>query len=235
MNVLVGVRQLVDLPCALVQADVVGDVGEAGERVGDVQTESLLLELEVAFLGTVLARPCIGSSPVHHQVAEKVLSAEREVHGLLEFETGVVPVMSACLGLNLRFRLVVGSLLQVLVGDGVAVFPVVTPVVDTLEEEFVVGVDIIVEREGVTLALTGDVVLSRFGTGQELLPIVVEVILELHIVRTDGCVLVGDGSHDAQPVVEEAVAVGQSEVQLRVLADPVVAAAECGVEGTFVG
>ena len=175
---------------------------------------------------TFLAGLRVGGFPVELQAAEEVVTAQGVVHGALALQAGVALVWAA----GLAFVDDVVVLVVPLVGGAVAVFPVVAVVEDALEVDFVVGVDFPVESEGVALALAGDVVLAHLVFVDVHVVVVIALVGHLDVVAAGGVVLVGGGQHEAQLVVEEAVAVAEAEVQAQRVAHPVVAAADGGGE-----
>ena len=68
-------------------------------------------------------------------------------------------------------------------------------VVDTLQGQSVIRVDVVVESQGVALALTGHVVLAFLRFHHDYFTFFVDVIFKLHIVRSYWCVLIGDSGH----------------------------------------
>ncbi len=98
-----------------------------------------------------------------------------------------------------------------------------------------VDVRFVVQGERIALPFARHVVLPYLGFLQHYAAVVVHGILELGIVRTAGSILVRARNHHTQLVVEEAVAVGQPQVELCVLADGVVATACRGTEDAAVG
>ena len=205
-------------------------VGLASAFILHVDGHVLLLDGEIALVGAVFAGTRVRGHPVHLQaVPQQVVAAEGEVHRLLQLEARAAVVLRAGLGLYLGLHLA-GSVGQVLVANAVAVLPVVAAVVDTVEVYLVVGVEVVVHRERVALALARHIVLAHLCVGEDYVAVVVEVVLELGVVRTGRRVLVRYGGHYAELVVEEAVAPRSAEVELHLVADPVVARAGRNVE-----
>ena len=156
-----------------------------------------------------------------------MLPIQSEIHGLLQFQTGVPVVHVPALGLDFGLHFI--RLVQILERNAVAVFPIVATVIDTFERQFVVGIDIVIQRQRVALTLTGHIVLARLSIGQEhFAGFLVAVVFKFHIVRTDRRVLVRSSHHDTELVLEETVAIGQAQVQLRLVADHIVTASHRG-------
>ena len=163
-----------------------------------------------------------------------MVAAEGEVHRLLQFEARAAVVVRTGLGLDFGFHFA-GAVGQVLIAYAVAVLPVVAAVVDAVEVDFVVRVEVVVHGERVALAFARYVVLAHFGVCEDYVAVVVEVVFELGVVRAGRRVLVRHGGHDAELVIEEPVAPCRAEVELELVANPVVARSRRYVEHAAVG
>ena len=224
-DVLVGVGELVQLPAIVIQV---------GQRTADVRTlatcvydvigvvQVAVFIGSVTLVGSLLRGAGVAARPVYLELAQVVLSVQGEVHGLLQFQSPVLVVAGACLGLHFHL-LLAGIVVQVFVFQAKSVLPVAAAVVDALEGYLVQRIELVVQGQRVALPLAGDVVLPYFRLLQLQLPVVVLLILEFRVVGTSRSVLVGEGCHDTQLVVEEAVAPCGAQVPLRFLADPAVA------------
>lgn len=96
-------------------------------------------------------------------------------------------------------------------------------------------VDVPVEGGRVALAFAGDVVLAHLIVGDaEFSGFYVLVPYKFDVIRAGGGVLIGSGKNESQFVVEETVAIGETQVQLRFVANPVVACSGSGTDEAFI-
>ena len=95
-----------------------------------------------------------------------------------------------------------------------------------------VGIDCPVECGRITLALARHVVLADLVVGEGYFTrFDVLVPNKLHVVRSTRCVLVRGRDYQAQSVVEEALSVSETQVELCLVAHPVIArTGGCGDE-----
>ena len=206
----------------------------------DIEADRVLLvafQTDVPLVGTLLRGAGVVEAPLDAEPAEVMLSREGDVGGLLAFEACGFRVGRSAFGLAAqvgRGRTVrLGR--DVLVGQAVAILPVVAAVVHAAEFDLVILVEFPVERERVALALAVHVVLPDL----ELVDISVAglVLLPggLDVVRTDRVVVVGERRHDAQPVLEEARAPTCRSVEGDTLRNGVVADSGRSGSGLAIG
>jgi len=230
--------QLEAVVVVLVQQDVLSVYGRhvraANVAPVGVHGHAFLLEGQVAFVRAFFTGLCVGCFPVELQLPEKVLAAQGEVHCALAFQAGIALVGAARLGFVDHF-VFIGCFVVPFVGVAVAVFPVVAVVEDTLEVNLVIGVDFPVQGQRIALAFAGDVVLAHFVFVEHHLAVFVPFVSHLHVVASCGIVLIRGRYHQAQLVVEEAVAVREAQVQGRLAAHPVVSRTGRSGDGALVG
>ena len=191
--------------------------------VTQIHIEFLFFQLivDVTFVGTFFAGFGVVNTPSCIQFAEEMLTAEGKVHGTLAFQTGVAVIGRAAFGLYTHGTFVVNRTVFVAIvilfqvdtfhGEAVTVFPIIAIIEDTFKGEFVVFVNIPVEGGGITLTLSGDVVLTNLVVGDaEFSGFYIFVPYKFNIVRTGRRVLVRSGKHDSQFVVEETVTISKS-------------------------
>ena len=174
-----------------------------------------------------------------------MLAAEGEVHRALTFQTGVAVVGCAAFGLHAHGAFVVDGTIFVAIVvffqidtfhvEAVTVFPVVTVVEDAFESQLVVLVDVPVQCGGVTLTFAGDVVLAHLIVGDaEFSGFYILVPYKFNVIRAGGGVLIGSGKNESQFVVEETVAISETQIQLCLVANPVVARSGSGADEAFI-
>ena len=215
--------------------------------IAQIHSELLFLQLivDVAFVGTFFAGFGVVYAPLRVQFAEEVLAAEGEVHCALTFQTGIAVVGRAAFGLHAHGAFVVDGTIFVAVVvffqvdtfhvEAVTVFPVVAVVEDAFESQLVVFVDVPVQCGGVALSFAGDVVLAHLIVGDtEFSGFYILVPYKFDVIRAGGGVLIGSGKNESQFVVEEAVAIGETQVQLRFVTNPVVARSGGGTDEAFI-
>ena len=165
--------------------------------VAQVHIEFLFLELEidVAFVGAFFAGFGVTCVPVHGERSEEMFAAEGEVHRALAFQTGIAVI--GCSGFGLYAYGGAAVCFKVFQIGTVTVFPVVTVVEDTLESQFVVGVDVPVQGCGVTLPFSGYVVLAYLIVVDICFAIFALFPCKLGVVRPGRRVLVGGRYHQS--------------------------------------
>ncbi|CCY56419.1 unknown [Bacteroides eggerthii CAG:109] len=177
-----------------------GTVFGSGKRlafIAQVYIELLFLELEVdvAFVGTFFAGFGITGVPVHGERTEKMFASEGKIHGSLAFQACIAVI--GCSGFGLYAYGGAAVCFKVFQIGTVTVFPVVTVVEDTLESQFVVGVDVPVQGCGVTLPFSGYVVLAYLIVVDICFAIFALFPCKLGVVRPGRRVLVGGRYHQS--------------------------------------
>ena len=147
-----------------------------------------------------------------------MFTIESEVHCLLSLKTCTLIVVRTSLCLD-NHALVACIRVEFLVADTIAVFPVVTTVVYTLERYFVQWVELVVECERIALALTGYIILTHLSLFELHFALLLH-IFKLGIIRTAWSILIRGTCHDTEFVVEEAVAPCSTNVPLRFTRNP---------------
>ena len=177
------------------------------------------LESNVAFVGSPLRSLGVREVPVQEGRPKQVFTVQREVHGTLAFQAGILP--RAGFGFKHHF-LCQAIFIQILQVLAEAVFPVVPMVVNTFETDAMVQVELVIQRQGVTLAFALHKILAHLVIHHIIVTIIILGPLKLGIVRTDGIVLVRSGKNQSQLVVKEVVAVCESHICLHAVGNQVV-------------
>ena len=84
------------------------------------------------------------------------------------------------------------------------------------------------------MAFTCHVVLAFLCFYHYYFSFLIHIVFKFYIIRTYRSILIRNGCHHSQFVVEEAVAISETQVQLGFLANPVVSGSCCGTDGSFI-
>ncbi|CDC96603.1 unknown [Alistipes sp. CAG:268] len=252
MGLVFGLLDLAERLGQLVELDEVSRIELHPRRIEGLETRLALirqidieadrivlvaLQADVTLVGAVFRGPSIVEAPLDAEPAEVVLSTQRDVGRLLAFEAGEFRIGRPALGLTAQIGRgrTVGIGRDILVGQAVAILPVVTAVVHAAQFDLVVFVELPVERKRITLPLAVHVVLADLEFIDIGIAVVVLLPRRLDVVRADRVVMVGYCGHHPEPVLEETRAPADRTVEGHALRDGVVTCPGIGREGLAIG
>ena len=137
-----------------------------------------------------------------------MFTAQSKIHSALTFQTGITVI--GCTGFSLNTDSSLSVLIQILYSRAVTVFPVVTVIENTFESQFMVLIDIEIKCCRITLALTGNKVLTHLVIIDIRLSVFAFFPHKLGIIRTRRSILIRSRKQHSQPVMKETVTISES-------------------------